>query len=290
MTIRRRVRSVLQNQAYRAADAGFGVLERQQIAQNKNLAQIPSLRGRKGGTHTVSEWAYTIGLFQAVLHQTVGQRDQLDVLDVGCGTGRLSLAAAPLLGENGRYVGIDVNRDDVAFCQSHYADPRASFVHLTHSNRSYAPGQAALFEPYPFGDETFDVATALSVWTHLNEADGIYYAKEVGRLLRSGGKAVITFFSLDADYVAFLENGIQRPSIYSVRKPDRYRFDVPVDGSPDWLCPSWVPVPESAIGVTPRGLERLQEQSGLTLLETHRGQWKNAPGLFFQDVLIFSKE
>ena len=156
-----------------------------------------------------------------------------------------------------------MNGEDIAFCRSHYKDPRASFLHLKHSNRSYAPEQTASFQPYPFEDESFDLATALSVWTHLNEADGIFYACEVARTLRSGGKAVLTFFYLDEDYEKFLKEGISEPSIYSVREPARYRFDQPVDGSADWLCPAWVPVPESAIGITPAGMDRLQDEAGL---------------------------
>lgn len=289
MTAVDRLRTIVRDQAYSIADAAFGGFERRHIAQNKQLARIPSLKGRKGGTDTISEWAYTIGLFQAVIHQAVGQREQLDVLDVGCGTGRLSLAAAPLLGEKGSYVGIDVNAGDVAFCRRHYDDPRVSFLHLEHNNRLYARNQGPTFKRYPLADETFDVATALSVWTHLNEADAIFYAKEVARVLRPGGKAVITFFSLDDEYRRFLEAGIDRPSPYSFRDPGRYRFDVPVDGSQDWLCPDWVHAPEAAIGVTPAGLERLQQESGLAVTARHRGQWKNASGLFFQDVLILSK-
>jgi SAM-dependent methyltransferase len=290
MTLTARARALLgRDAAYRAADALFLPLERRELGQNRNLRRIPLLPGRKGGTHTVSEWAYTIGLFQSVFHQTVGQREQLDVLDVGCGTGRLSIAAAPLLGASGRYVGVDINADDINFCRRHYQDPRISFVHLEHSNRSYAPGQTAKFTPYPFEDASFDLATGLSVWTHLNEADALFYGKEVARCLRPGGKAVITFFSLDEDYQRFLQDGINRPSEFSLRDPGKYRFDQSVDGSRDWLCPAWVPVPESAIGVTSDGLDRLQDQSGLRLLTTYRGQWKNAPGLFFQDVLVFEK-
>ena len=59
---------------YRSADALFWPLERRKIAQNRNLTSIPGFAGRKGGTDTLSEWAYTIGLFQAVVHQVAGQR------------------------------------------------------------------------------------------------------------------------------------------------------------------------------------------------------------------------
>lgn len=273
---------------YGLVDAVFMGPERANIQQNRFLRWIPNLRGRKGGTHTVTEWGYTIGLFQAVVHQTMKPRDKLEVLDVGCGTGRLAVAVAPLLGREGRYVGVDVNPRDIAFAKAQYPDSRISFAHLEHSNRSYAPKQATKFSPYPFPANTFDVVTALSVWTHLNEADGIFYAKEVARVLKPGGKAIITFFYLDADYEAF-KGSVPDHSAFSLRPPKNYVFTQDIDGSEDWLRPSWTPDPESVVGVTPKGLERLQEQAGLRLDTVHRGNWKEAVGLFFQDVLVFSK-
>ncbi len=273
---------------YALADQAFRPFERAHIEQNRFLRLIPALKGRKGGTHTLSEWAYTIGLFQSVIHSAVGERDKLDVLDVGCGSGRLSLAVASLLGANGRYVGIDISHEDIDLCLRLGHDSRFSFVHLDHSNRFYAPGQESNYPPYDLEDATFDVVTALSVWTHLNKPDAIFYGKELCRVLRPGGKAVLTFFHLDDHYQDFLTR-IPDQSAYSLRKPRRYVFDQPVDGSPDWCCPSWVAQPEVAIGVTPRGMQDFQAETGLRLATAHRGNWKEKPGLFFQDVLIFEK-
>jgi predicted SAM-dependent methyltransferase len=64
------------------------------------------------------------------------------------------------------------------------------------------------------------LVTALSVWTHLNEADARFYFKEISRVLKPDGKAIVTFFLLDEQYP---------------------------------------------------------------------GNWKETPGAFFQDVLIFAK-
>lgn len=280
---------VTRDGAYRAADAAFMPLERRELMQNRALARIPSLPGRRGGTHTVTEWAYTVGVFQALAHTIVGEQDQLDVLDVGCGTGRLSIAATPLLGEHGSYVGIDISEHDIALCRKYHDDPRMKFIHLTHSNRAYATEQEAQFEPYPLPDESTDLATALSVWTHLNEADATFYLAEVARVLRPGGHAIITFFVLDEEYKAFLAGPIESPSPYSFRDPAKYRYDVPVDGSDAWFCPEWVSAPEWAIGVTSEGIARLTAASGLEVVQQHRGHWKKKPGLFFQDTLVFRK-
>ncbi len=261
--------------------------ERWNLQQNRWLAQIPMARGRRGGTHTLTEWAYTIGLFQSVIHHAVGPRESLEILDVGCGTGRLALAAAPLIGL-GRYVGVDINAHDIATARDSYEDPRFEFIDLVHRNGMYAPDAPATFEPYPFSSNSFDLVTALSVWTHLNEDDATFYASEIYRVLRPGGKAMITFFILDRDYDDFAQR-IPSQSSFSFRTPSRYRFDVSVDGSADWLTPSWTTLPEYAIGVTTAGLARLQTKSGLQLETLHSGYWKERPGLFFQDIAVFRR-
>lgn len=275
---------------YSAADQLFLGQERRNTQLNRALTKIPPLAGRKGGTHSLTDWAYTIGVFHTVLHYTLGDRENIDLLDVGCGTGRLALASQILLGRDGSYTGVDINRDDVGYCQRYYDDPRFKFVHLEHKNRAYAAQQQAAFTPYPFPDNAFDAVTALSVWTHLNEADATFYMAEIGRTLRPGGKAVITFFLLDAEYESFLASNPPETSAFTLRNPQRYRFDQPVDASDAWFSPAWAGIPESAIGVTPAGLARLEQASGLTVAQIKHGYWHERPGAFFQDIVIFEKK
>ncbi len=66
-------------------------------------------------------------------------------------------------------------------------------------------------------------------------------------------------------------------------------FDKSSYGSDAWLHPKWAKVPEIAIGVTEAGLDRLVSSSGMKLIDHYQGNWKEVPGAFFQDVLIFQK-
>jgi hypothetical protein len=70
---------------------------------------------------------------------------------------------------------------------------------------------------------------------------------------------------------------------------NKWIFDQPTYGSNDWLHPKWVKVPEQALGVTKKGLKELISASGIKLIEHYQGNWKEIPGVFFQDVLIFQK-
>jgi hypothetical protein len=46
---------------------------------------------------------------------------------------------------------------------------------------------------------------------------------------------------------------------------------------------------EMAIGVTTAGRDRLLAASGLQIIQHYPGSWKEAPGVYFQDVLILGK-
>ena len=70
---------------------------------------------------------------------------------------------------------------------------------------------------------------------------------------------------------------------------DQWVFDQPSYGSDAWFHPKWARVPESAIGVTETGLERLLRGSGMELIKQLPGNWKEIPGVYHQDVLIFQK-
>jgi hypothetical protein len=70
---------------------------------------------------------------------------------------------------------------------------------------------------------------------------------------------------------------------------DEWIFDRPAYGSAEWYCPAWAEVPESAIGVTQSGLDRLATVAGMKLAKSYPGNWKEVPGVFFQDVLVWQK-
>ncbi len=211
------------------------------------------------------------------------------ILDVGCGTGLLAIASEPYVAGEGKYVGIDILKQDIDFCRSHYPQKHFEFVHLDKSNSAYAPAQTREPTAWPMKSGLFDMVTALSVWTHLNEDEALFYFNEVARVLKTGGKAIITFFLLDALYHQSLANRTHEKGKFHMTSQDDWIFDQPAYGSDMWFHPRWAKVPEQAIGVTREGLERLAGHANMQVLEYHPGNWKEIPGLFFQDVLVFQK-
>jgi len=90
------------------------------------------------------------------------------ILDVGCGTG----ANLEMLSQFGTAEGVDVSDDALEFCRQKGLN-----------------AQKGLAETLPFGDETFDLTTALDVVEHLD--DDIAGLKEMHRVTRKGGYSLV---------------------------------------------------------------------------------------------------
>jgi SAM-dependent methyltransferase len=132
------------------------------------------------------------------------------VFDFGCGCGRI---ARQLLQQNPkprRYVGIDVHRQMLEWCQTNLTpvDPNFQFFH----HDVYAPGYAPrntlqLAQPFPVPDEGFSLVIANSVFTHLFRRQTEYYLSEVARILKPNGVAITSWFFFDRDSFPFLLTG-----------------------------------------------------------------------------------
>lgn len=274
---------------YRLLDRLYVPLDKRHLRKTKNIRLIPDERHRNRGKYAYGEWAHVIGIFQTLMYLYLDKKENNVILDVGCGTGLLGIASEPFLGQSGRYIGLDVMNQAIDFCRTHYPSPAFAFVHSDSHNRAYAPSQRNKRIDWPLDSARFDLVTALSVWTHLNEADALFYFKEVDRVLKPGGKAIITCFLLDEVYEKSLDMRSSEEGRYHRVSQDRWVFDQPAYGSEAWFHPKWAHVPESAIGITTDGLNRLIAETKLDLVEHYHGNWKEIPGVFFQDVLVFKK-
>ena len=129
-----------------------------------------------------------------------GLRPSDAVLDVGCGIGRMARPLAGFLDASGSYDGFDVNREGIGWCRRHYARrPNFRFRVADLYNRRYNPhgAHSAADYRFPYDDATFDFAIATSVLTHLLESEADHYLAEIKRVLKPGGRALVTFFLLN---------------------------------------------------------------------------------------------
>ncbi|GMA19345.1 methyltransferase domain-containing protein [Arsenicicoccus piscis] len=112
-------------------------------------------------------------------------RAGLDVLDVGCGPGTITLDLAERV-RPGRVMGLDPSQDVIATARGHADDRGDTTTELT-TGDVYA---------LAFADDSFDVVHAHQVLQHL--ADPVAALREMARVTRPGGLVA----ARDADYAA----------------------------------------------------------------------------------------
>jgi len=119
------------------------------------------------------------------------------VLDVGCGCGRLArvLVADPAVGG---YVGFDCIAASITWCETHvlpaFAGNRCEFHHVDARSAEYNPAGTLRTADihFPCGAASMDLVVAASLFTHLLEADAICFLREIARVLKPTGTALIT--------------------------------------------------------------------------------------------------
>ena len=106
------------------------------------------------------------------------------VLDVGCGTGNLTLTAKRFAGSNGAVYGIDAAPEmiDVARKKARRAGMDVTF-------------EVGLIEKIPFPDATFDVVVSRLVIHHLPEDLKRLGFAEIIRVLKPGGHFLVADFN-----------------------------------------------------------------------------------------------
>jgi ubiquinone/menaquinone biosynthesis C-methylase UbiE len=106
------------------------------------------------------------------------------VLDVGCGTGTLAIAAAVLVGQDGEVAGIDPAPRQIGRAQS---KARRAGVHV-----DFRPG---VIEGIPYPDQSFDAVTSTLMMHHLPSDLKRKGLAEIIRVLKPGGRIVVADFN-----------------------------------------------------------------------------------------------
>jgi len=143
-----------------------------------------------------------------------GLRPDERVLDVGCGIGRMAIPLTKYLNREGSYEGIDIVKEGIDWCNRHIKSkyPNFSFQWVDVYNKVYNPQGRIAARAYRFTseDESFDFVFQVSVVTHMPPDDMENYVRETARVLRTGGRCLITFFLWNVESARLVAAGKSR--------------------------------------------------------------------------------
>lgn len=206
-----------------------------------------------------------------------GLRPDCDVLDLGCGIGRMAVPLTQYLSPGASYAGVDVNRAGLRWCRRHIARiyPNFTFHHVDYNNPLYNPSGRKLpwSHPLPFAPGSFDFIVATSVFTHLSRHDFKAFARQFAALLRPGGRLFLTFFLLDETSIEAMVHGAGARLSFAV-------------GSRPTV---------EAVGLPPRSAIAFRRDYVETVLTANdfvpcgpplRGTWSGTAGITYQDIVV----
>jgi SAM-dependent methyltransferase len=236
---------------------------------------FPPLRLRRyvGPLRTFESSGAEFGVYFKMI---CGIRPGESILDIGCGCGLIVPHIAASLDRTATYVGVDIHRPSITWCQNHItrANPRFRFAHIDVKNEYYNPRgrvAAADFE-FAFPDGGSDVVLVKSVFTHMRPADVDNYLRGIKRLMSADGRCLASFYLLNDEQRRLAAQGLNQQD---------FAF-----GDADWRYRSAVS-PEAAVAFSEESVMRLAAMHGLRIDSFHYGSWSGRPdGLSFQDLVL----
>lgn len=118
----------------------------------------------------------------------VGLRPGESVLDIGCGTGTLAIAAARRVGASGKVCGVDASPEMLSRARKKATKAGAEIAFKN-----------GIVEALPFADGQFDAVLSTMMLHHLGPKARLECAQEVRRVLRPGGRVLIVDFAKPAE-------------------------------------------------------------------------------------------
>lgn len=197
------------------------------------------------------------------------------ILDVGCGWGRLAFALASYLSAEGSYEGFDTWRAHVEWAQDHVAAKHRNFkFHVADiRNRNYNPEgrlRPTAFK-FPYADASFDLVYARSLFTHMQPEELEHYAGQIARVVKPGGRILVTFFLLNDESLALAPH---------VPEPPYFRY-------PSGVVTTTEPDRGGVVAYREDYARGVFTQNGFELEPTYYGYWCGRQGDYAsQDILV----
>ena len=135
----------------------------------------------------------TVGILERELLKLHGLGENDYLIDVGCGSGRLTGPLSSYL--KGRYLGIDIEQRLLEFAKQS-------------ANRDDWQFKVTEGTRIPEQDNAADMVCFFSVFTHLLYEETFHYLQDAWRVLKPGGKVVFSFleFEIPDQWIVFEAN------------------------------------------------------------------------------------
>ncbi len=203
------------------------------------------------------------------------------ILDVGCGIGRMAVPLTTFLSPQGEYRGFDIVQEGIDWCQSRITSrfPNFQFQLADVRNDCYNPAgkYAAQAYTFPYPDDYFDFVFLGSVFTHMRSAAVRRYTSEIARVLKPGGRSLITVLLLNAESRQCVAAGTSTLNF-------KYEVDGGLTVNED--------KPEGAIAYDEDTIRQLYRQHDCEVVEPiHYGSWcGRGTFLSYQDIIVAIKK
>ncbi len=199
-----------------------------------------------------------------------------NVLDVGCGVGRMAYGLVNYLDSSARYEGFDIVPDIIAWAQQEISSryPNFQFRHAPIYNSFYNP--TGHLNPaefiFPYEDASFEFVFLTSVFTHMSGDAIRHYLREIRRVLKRGGRGLITCFLLNGESISLIHSGKSGLDLSHPRGDGKVAF--PDD-------------PDCVVGFEEDLFKGWLEASGLAVVDTLYGSWcGRGDHVSYQDLLV----
>jgi glycosyltransferase involved in cell wall biosynthesis/SAM-dependent methyltransferase len=128
----------------------------------------------------------------------VGLDQDMTLVEIGSGIGRDAIQLVDLISPKGSYLGIDVQRESIVWCQQNISrrHPNFKFVHFNAHHELHNPLSTKTTMDFriPLPDQSVDRVVAGSVLTHIFKDEVTHYFREIARVLKPTGLTYLTFF------------------------------------------------------------------------------------------------
>jgi SAM-dependent methyltransferase len=237
---------------------------------------VPPLYLMKDGARDYAEFKQNgLDAFRRFLD--FGLRPTDRIFDIGSGIGRKTLPLLDFL-VGGSYEGIDPIASQVRWCAEKITPryPNFQFQRIDVWSKHYNPKGAIKPSRYvfPFKDGEFDFVIMGSVFTHMFSTDMQHYVDEIARVLKAGGRGLITFLLLNRESERLIAEGKSTLNLIYGYENGSKACD------PDGL--------ETAVGHQEHFVLDMFERRSLKAEIAERGAWCGRSADYYQDIVKIS--